>query len=179
MDGGAPDPPGFEHIRRGDAVLHPAASSGYTKSTEEKVHLAYSVQAFDPKGVPLTELYKNEMVTEVGPQDKEWMPKIATEIQIPPLVASGAYKIVVKVEDVVAKTSAELTVPFQVRGKTVEPSDTVMVRNFQFYRSEDETEPRRSRSTSAGDGVFGAVRHHRISSTARRIKIDVSYVTIA
>ena len=66
------------------------------------------MQAFDPKGVPLDEIYKNEMKTEVSPQDKEWMPKIATEIPIPPLAGPGAYKIVVKVEDVIAKTTAEL-----------------------------------------------------------------------
>ena len=118
------------------------------------MQIAYSVQAFDAKGVALTELFKNEIATDVGPQDKEWMPKIATEVQIPPLVASGAYKIVIKVEDAIAKTSAELTVPFQVRGKTVDPGDAVTVRNFKFYRSEDETEPAEKPFYKPGDGVF-------------------------
>ena len=103
MDGGTPDPPGFEHVP-GEILFFSCRVSGYTKSAEEKVQIAYSVQAFDAKGVPLTELFKNEIATDVGPQDKEWMPKIATEVQIPPLVASGAYKIVVKVEDVIAKS---------------------------------------------------------------------------
>ena len=80
------------------------------------------------------------MITDVAPQDKEWMPKIATEIQIPPLVGAGTYKVLVKVEDLVNNTKAELGVPFDVRSKVVEPSDTLVVRNFQFFRAEDDPE---------------------------------------
>jgi len=69
------------------------------------------------------------------------MPKIETEVQIPPLVASGTYKIVVKAEDVLAKTTAELAVPFEVRGHDVEPSETPVVRNFRFFRGEDDAQP--------------------------------------
>jgi hypothetical protein len=175
MDGGTPDPAGFEHAP-GEILFFSCRISGYAKSPEEKVQLVYSVQAFDPKGVPLTELFKNDIATEVGPQDREWMPKIATEVQIPPLVASGAYKIVIRVEDTVAKTSAELTVPFQVRGKTVEPSETVTVRNFKFYRSEDETEPVEKPFYKPGDGVFA---HFDIIGYqyGEKNQIDVSYVT--
>ena len=133
-------PAGFEHVA-GETLFFSCRIAGYAKTPEEKVHVAYSVQAFDPKGVPLTEIYKNELMTDVTPQDKEWMPKIATEIQIPPLVAAGTYKILVKVEDLVAKTNAELSVPFDVRSKTVEPSDTLVVRNFQFFRGEDDPQP--------------------------------------
>jgi len=139
-DGGAPTPAGFEHVA-GETLFLSCRVAGYAKTTDEKVHVAYSVQAFDPKGVPLTELYKNELITDVTPQDKEWMPKIATEIQIPPLVGAGTYKVLIKVEDLVANTKAELGVPFQVRSKIVEPSDTLVVRNFQFFREEDAPSP--------------------------------------
>src|SRR5215813_7480715 len=114
-DGGVPAPSGFEHVP-GELLFFSCRVAGYTKTAEEKVHVTYSVQAFDPKGVPLTELYRNELLTDVTPQDKEWMPKIATEVQIPPLVAGGSYKLVVKAEDVFAKTTNELAVPFSVRG---------------------------------------------------------------
>src|SRR6202011_2315723 len=102
--GGIPVPSGFEHVP-GETLFFSCRVAGYSKTAEEKVHVAYSVQAFDPKGVPLTEIYKNEMVTDVTPQDKEWMPKIATEIQIPPLVGAGTYKILVKIENMVAKAN--------------------------------------------------------------------------
>src|SRR5450631_3124358 len=110
-DGGVASLPGFEHVA-GETLFFSCRIAGFAKTAEEKAHLAYSVQSFDPKGMPLTEIYKNELVTDVAPQDKEWMPKIATEIQIPPLVGSGTYKILVKIEDLVANTKAELSVPF-------------------------------------------------------------------
>src|ERR1035441_4440588 len=138
-DGGIPVPAGYAHVA-GATLFFSCRIAGYAKTPEEKVHVTYSVQAFDPKGAPLTEIYKNEMITDVAPQDKEWMPKIATEIQIPPLVGAGTYKVLVKVEDLVNNTKAELGVPFDVRSKVVEPSDTLVVRNFQFFRAEDDPE---------------------------------------
>jgi len=152
-DGGTPLPASFEHVA-GETLFFTCRVSGYTKSADEKIHVAYSVQAFDPKGVPLTEIYKNEIMTEVSPQDKDWMPKIETEVQIPPLVASGAYKLVIKAEDVMAKATAELAVPFEVRGRTVEPSDTLVVRNFRFYRGEEDTQPVEKAAYRGGDAVW-------------------------
>src|SRR6478752_2846034 len=109
-EGGIPVPKSFEHVP-GETLFFSCRIAGFSKTAEEKVHVAYSVQTFDPKGVPLTEVYRNELLTDVSPQDKEWLPKIMTEIQIPTLLASGTYKILIKAEDVFAKTAAELTVP--------------------------------------------------------------------
>lgn len=172
-DGGVPLPVTFEHVP-GEILFFTCRVTGFTKSADDKIHLTYSVQAFDPKGVPLTELYKNEIRTEVTPQDKEWMPKIETEVQIPPLVASGAYKLVVKAEDVLAKTTSELAVPFEVRGHPLEPSDTLVVRNFKFYRSEEDTRPVEKTAYRGGDAVWA-----RFDITGFKYgdknQIDVSY----
>ena len=174
MDGGAIDPPGFEHAP-GETLFFACRVSGFTKNEDEQMHIKYSVQAFDSKGVPLTELYENEMKAEVTPQDKEWLPKIATEVVIPPLIAGGAYKIVVKAEDVLAKTSAELAVPFQVRGYQLDPSDTVVVRNFRFYRAEEDTQPVEKAVYNPGDSVWA-----RFDITGYKFgpknKMDVSYL---
>src|SRR4051794_7452743 len=91
MDGGTPEPAGFEHVA-GETLWMMCRVAGYTVSEDEKVHLKYSVQAFDPKGIPLDEPYTNEMKVEVSPQDKEWLPKIATSVPIPPLAGPGSYK---------------------------------------------------------------------------------------
>ncbi|HTS66342.1 MAG TPA: hypothetical protein VMH28_30170 [Candidatus Acidoferrales bacterium] len=175
-DGGPPEPASFEHVP-GETLFFTCRISGYSKTAEEKVHVAYSVQAFDPKGVPLTEIYKNDLLTDVTPQDKEWMPKIATEVQLPPLIATGSYKLVVKAEDVFAKTNAQLEVPFLVHGRKVEPNDTLIVRNFEFFRSEDATEPVEKAAYRAGDSVWA-----RFDITGFKYgehnHIDVSYVTM-
>jgi hypothetical protein len=174
-DGGVPLPASFAHVA-GETLFFSCRISGYSKTAEEKVHVTYSVEAFDPKGVPLTEVYKNEMITDVVPQDKEWMPKIATEIQIPPLVGAGTYKVLVKVEDLVAKTNAELSVPFEVRSKSVDPSDTLIVRNVQFFRGEDDTVPLQKAVYKGGDAVWAKFDIIGFKYGEKN-HIDVSYVT--
>jgi hypothetical protein len=160
----------------GETLFFSCRVAGYAKTPEEKVHVAYSVEAFDPQGVPLTEIYKNEMVTDVAPQDKAWMPKITTEIQVPPLVGAGTYKILIKIEDLVANAKAELSVPFVVRSKTVEPSDTLVARNFQFFRGEDDAQPIEKAVYRGGDSVFA--RFDIIGfKYGEKNRIDVSYLT--
>ncbi|HTX39994.1 MAG TPA: hypothetical protein VME43_33475 [Bryobacteraceae bacterium] len=174
-DGGPPDPGGFVHVA-GETLFFTCRVANFTKSPEEKIHLAYSVQAFDPQGIPLSEIYKNEISDEVTPQDRDWQPKIETEIPTPPLGPSGAYKIVVKVEDLIAKTSTELSVPFQVRGHAVELSDTLVVRNFHYFRGEDDTQPLEKAAYHPGDAVwakFDIVGY----KLGEKNSIDVSYVT--
>ena len=174
-DGGAGAPAGFEHVA-GETLFFSCRVSGYAKTLQGKVHVAYSVQAFDPKGLPLTEIYKNEMVTDVAPQDKEWMPKIATEIQIPPLVGAGTYKVLVKIEDLVTNTKAELGVPFEVRSKTVEPSDTLVVRNVQFFRGEDDPQALQKGVYKGGDAVWAKFDIIGFKYGDKN-HIEVSYVT--
>ena len=61
IDGGVADAARLPHTYRARSCSSPAASPISPRPPEEKMHLAYSVQAFDPKGVPLTEIYKNEL----------------------------------------------------------------------------------------------------------------------
>jgi hypothetical protein len=175
MDGGAPDPPGFEHAA-GETIWIACRVSGYGKTEKQEVHVKYSVQAFDPKGVALDEVFENELKAEVSPQDKEWLPRISTSIPIPPLAGPGTYKILVKIEDTVAKANAELSIPFKVRAHEVEPSDTLIVRNFRFFRDEDGTQAAANGIFKPGDGVFA--RFDVIGyQYGPKNKIDVSYVT--
>ena len=174
-EGGVNVPPGYEHVA-GETLFFTCRIAGYAKTPEEKAHVTYSLETFDPKGVPLTEIYRNEMITDVAPQDKEWMPKISTEIQIPPLVGAGTYRILVKVEDLVAGKKAELSVPFAVRARTVEPSDTLVVRNFQFFRGEDDPQPMQKAVYHGGDAVwtkFDIIGYQY----GEKNRVDVSYVT--
>ena len=174
MEGGEADPPGFEHAG-GETLFFSCRVSGFAKTEENKIHMAYSVQAFDPKGAPLAEIYKNEISEEVLPQDKDWQPKIETSLAVPPLVPPGAYKILVKVEDLVAKTSAELPVPFRIRGRTVAPNDSLAVRNFRFYRREEDAQPLAKAAYRVGDELwakFDIVGYKYGPNN----KVDVSYV---
>jgi len=174
MDGGAVDPPGFEHTP-GEVVFFSCHIANFTKTSEEKIRLAYSVQAFDPKGVPLADIYKNEITDEVGPQDKNWLPRVSTEIAIPPLVESGAYKIVVKAEDLIAHTSTQLEVPLLIKGHAVDPSDSLVIRNFRYLHAEDDLQAMDKPIFHPGETLWA-----KFDITGYKFgpgnKLDVSYV---
>ena len=174
-DGGAPMPPGFEHVA-GETLFFSCRIAGYAKTPEEKVHVAYSVQAFDPKGVPLTEIYKNELVTDVTPAgqgvDAEDRHRSADS-------AAGRLRHVQDRDQgrrPDRADNAELAVPFQVRGKTVEPSDTLIVRNFQFFRGEEDTQPLDKAVYHGGDAVWAKFDITGFKYGEKN-HIDVSYVT--
>jgi hypothetical protein len=174
-EGGVPEAPAYE-FTPGETIFLTCRIANYTKSPDEKIHLSYTVQAFDSKGVPLTEPEQHEIAEEIGQQNKNWMPKIEIAVVIPPLVATGKYHILVKVQDLVAKTSAELEVPFQVRGHDLQSSDTLVVENFGFFRHQDDSKPVEKAVYKPGDRVWA-----RFDITGFRYgprnQIDVSYVT--
>jgi hypothetical protein len=174
QDGGAVNPASFAY-GPGETIFFSCRVRNYQKTPEEKIHLTWSIQTLDPKGVPLVEPVKNEIVEEVAPQDKDWMPRLATEIAIPPLIGSGTYQIVVAVNDLVAKTQAELKASFEVRSRSVKPSETLTVENVQFFRTEEDTHPLEKAAYRPGDAVWT-----RFDITGFRYgpsnKIDVNYV---
>jgi hypothetical protein len=174
-EGGPPDPPGFSHVP-GETLYFTCRIANYTRSQDLKIHVAYSLQAFDPQGVPLDPVYKNEFTDTLSPQDKEWMPKVQTEISIPPLAPSGPYKIVVKAEDLQSHATTELDIPFEVRGHAIEPSDKLTVRNFRFYRTESDPQPMVQPVYHPGDGVWVKMDITGYAYGPGN-KIDVSYQT--
>lgn len=174
MEEGAASPAGF-YYTPGEVIFFTCRVAHYTKTADLKVHIAYSVEAFDPAGVQLSESYKNEFNDEVTIEDKDWMPKVQTQVMIPPLAGSGVYKIVVKAEDEIAKTKAQIEVPFEVRGHVVEPSDKVTVRNFHFYHDEGGKEPAEKAVYHAGQTMwtrFDVIGYQFGPGN----KIDVSYL---
>lgn len=174
-DGGEPDAPGFEHIA-GETLYFSCRVDGFMKDESNKVHVAYSVQAFDPRGLALDEIYKNDAFEEVLPQDKDWQPKIETELAIPPLVPAGDYKIVVKAEDLLAKTTVEQAVPFRIRGAKLEPSATLTIRNFGFYRGEDEAQALAKPIYHNGNQMWARFDITGYKYGSPNNKVDVSYV---
>ncbi len=174
-DGGPPNPANASY-RPGDSLYFTCRIAGWAKDANEQVHLAFSVQAVDPKGVPLSEISKNSITAEIAPQDKDWLPKIATTISLPTLLFSGDYKIVVKAEDLVAKTSTELSVPFRVRGgEDAHAADSLAVQAFRFLRHEDDTKAAERAAYVPGDRLWAkfdiAGFHYGPGN-----RIDVSYV---
>ncbi|HUB82832.1 MAG TPA: hypothetical protein VMB03_28735 [Bryobacteraceae bacterium] len=172
-DGGEALPTAFKHVA-GETLFFSCNISGFTKSAQDEINLLYSVQAFDPKGVPVAEIYKGAAKDEVGPQDKNWLPKIESQIVLPDILTPGTYKIAVKVDDLIAKTSAELSVPFEVHGRAVTSTPALAAEDFRWYHTEEDERPMGQPVYHPGDNMF-----MKFDITGYRYggnnKVDVSY----
>jgi hypothetical protein len=152
-DGGAPVPPGFTHIA-GEILFFSFQVDGYRVSPQLKVRLGYKIEALDPKGVPIVEPVESVLDTEISEEDKEWKPKVRHQIPVPPLALPGDYQIKVQIKDELAGSAATAQIPFVLRGRQVEPSAALVIRNFRFFRSEEDPEPLPAPVYRAGDAVW-------------------------
>ena len=53
-----------------------------------------------------------------------------------------------------AKTSADLSVPFEINGRNVEASPTLVAQDFRWYHNEEDTRPLNPPVYHAGDNMF-------------------------
>jgi hypothetical protein len=142
----------------GETVYYSFQVAGYGTTPgatdTRKVRLSYHLDVFDPKGVKLVEPVDSVLDTTISDQDKEWKPKIRTEILVPHFAPPGQYRIAVKVTDDISKLDASTETKFEVSGRSVEASPELTVRNFGFYRSEDDQKPLSIPAYRPGDSLF-------------------------
>ena len=154
---GAPVSSGFEFLP-GETIHFSCQVEGYKKledkSEVEKMLLTYQVEARDSRGVLLQAVQEGKEGGTVTSEDKNWMPKIRESIVIPPLAESGEYQILVKVQDEMAQAATEARVAFTVKGPDIAPSDTLVVRNFRFLRTEEDGKALQVAAYRPGDPVW-------------------------
>jgi hypothetical protein len=148
-----PPIPASHSFLTGESVWVSARISGY-KRVDDRLLLHWQADIYDPQGVRLVEAKADKIDAGLAPQDKEWLPKVRHDFMIPPLADPGTYKLVITVTDDLAKTSAPKELAFQVRGHVVEPSETLVIRNFRFLRSENDTQPLNPAAYRPGDPVW-------------------------
>ena len=154
LEDGPAVPPSFTFVP-GQFIFLSFEIGGYKASDERKIHLSYKVDALDPKGVRLVEPFAGDIDTTLADEDKNWKPKVRQQFLIPPLAPSGVYKIAVQVIDDLNKgASVSQEIPFEVRGRDVPASDTLVVRNFHFYRGEEDREPLKVAAYKPGDTLW-------------------------
>lgn len=121
----------------GDSVFVSFQAAGYAASEKSEVRLSWRIEVFDPRGVPLVPVTAGKVEEALSIEDKNWLPKIRHNFLIPLYLDSGAYRIAAAVKDELNGASATIDIPFRVRGIDVAPSETLVVRNFRFVRSEN------------------------------------------
>jgi hypothetical protein len=152
-DGGGAVPSSFVHDP-GETMFFSFQVDGFKASSTDRVHLNYTVEAFDSHGVRIMEAIVSDIEETMAPEDKNWHPTIRHEIVIPPLADSGTFKIAISVTDVVGKATATKELPFEVRGRHVDPSAALAIRNIRFYRGEEEREALSKAAYRPGDAVW-------------------------
>ncbi len=143
----------------GDTIFLSFRIAGFhlvEKGEEERLKLSYEMEALDPEGVPLLAAASGEIDTDVTRQDKKkkWTPVVRWEVPVPLSAPSGEYRLKLRVLDEQANTSASQEVSLNVSGRNVEPSDSLVVRGFRFYRSQMATEVLEVPAYRQGESVW-------------------------
>ena len=138
----------------GESVFFSCLVDGYTKSEKDEISLTHQIQSKDARGVLLQAPTSGKVEATLAPEDKEWRPKLRDTIVIPPLADSGEYQVLVKVRDERAGTVAEARATFMVRGRDIPTSDTLVVRDFKFFRGEEDTKPVKVAAYRPGDSLW-------------------------
>jgi hypothetical protein len=135
----------------GEVVYFSFQIENYKAGATGRVQLTGHIQAFDPKGTPIATPDEETIGTSLSEEDKQWKPKLRSQIQIPSIAPPGSYRIHFDVTDEQTHQSVSEYATFPVSGKSVDPSADLVIRDFGFYRARDEETALRTPAYRAGD----------------------------
>jgi hypothetical protein len=138
----------------GEVIFFSCHLDGYQVSADHRVSIQYQFSAVDPANVPVAEPVNGKVDTELALEDKEWKPKIRQTVLVPPLAEPGIYKMRFFAKDELGGAVVSTEAVFEVHGHSVEPSDTLVVRNFRFSRTEDDAGPLKLAAYRPGDTIW-------------------------
>jgi hypothetical protein len=144
----------------GETVYFSCQAEAYRKLDKpddygkQNISLKFQIEVRDKSGALLKPVEDGKIETTVTQEDKDWKPKLRDTIVVPPLADSGEYTVLVKLSDELAKAAVEKSAVFHIKGRDVAPSDTLVVRNFRFLRTEDDAKPLPVAAYRPGDSVW-------------------------
>ncbi|MGI9072493.1 MAG: hypothetical protein ACR2JB_14530 [Bryobacteraceae bacterium] len=157
----APFVPADYQFLPGDFVYFSFQIAGFSIKSEDpdevrRISLAYEVTPQDLKGLALTQPHSGTVQAELNPEDKNWMPKRRVSFLLPSFIAAGEFRIHVVVKDLFANSQASKDFPFRIGGIKVQPSSTITVQNFRFFRQENDREPLEVPAYRPGDKIYAS-----------------------
>lgn len=138
----------------GETVYVSFQLEGYRVSPDQKVHLTYRIEAFDPKGTRIGEPFESSVDAALAPEDKNWKPKARQSLLVPPIAPPGNYRVSIRVTDDLDRDTATQDVTFAVSGHEIPASPTLSVANFGFFRTEEDPEPLKTAAYRPGDALW-------------------------
>jgi hypothetical protein len=164
----------------GETIHFSCLVEGYRKvdkpkdSGKQDVSLKFQIEVRDKNGALLKPVQEGKIETTVTQEDKNWTPKLRETITVPPLADTGEYAVLIKLSDELASGNIEKSTVFHVKGREVAPSDTLIVRNFRFLRTEDDEKPLPVAAFRPGDSVWA-----RFDMTGYKLgvknQVDIEY----
>ena len=100
--------------------------------------LSWTMEERDPAGALLEPAAAGRIEASLFPQDTNWLPKFLHTFTVPPFALSGEYKITVHARDEISGDEVSGELKFRVKGRAVDPSPALAIRNFLFLTSEDD-----------------------------------------
>ena len=128
-------------FRAGEMVSVSFRIAGFKMDPDRRISLEYNIRASDASGMPLGAPKSGKIETELALEDKDWLPKVRYQVQLPDTPSPGRHLVELSVRDQLAGKEARATLPFQVEAPTVSPAESVTIRDFAFLRSEDAANP--------------------------------------
>jgi hypothetical protein len=155
----APFVPADYQFLPGDFVYFSFQIAGFSIKSEDpdevrRISLAYEVTPQDLNGLALTPPNSGTVQTELNPEDKNWMPKRRVAFLLPSFIAAGEFRIHVVVKDLFANSQASKDFPFRIGGVKVQPSSSIAVQNFRFFRQENDREPLELPAYRPADNIY-------------------------
>jgi hypothetical protein len=145
---------GGESFIPGETVYFSYLVDGLKAAATDKIQLTGHIQAFDSHGVAIAVEDEQIIATTINQEDKGWKPKIRSQFLIPAIAPPGPYKIRFDVLDTQTKKKATAEATFSVHGRGVESSKELVIRDFGFYRTQEEATPLKVVAYRAGDMLW-------------------------
>jgi hypothetical protein len=126
----------------GETIWFSCRVAGYQsqkKGDNRSVKLSWQMRVLDPSGVAVEKPRAGRIEENLVPEDKTWQPKFLSSFQVPTFAPGGDYKIPVSVKDELGDAEISGQLEFHVRGPVIEPAETLVIRNFRFLQTEDDT----------------------------------------
>ena len=169
-----------ENFVPGETIYFSCQAEGFGKVDKpndygkQNMSIKFQIEVRDKNGALLQPVQEGKVETTVTQEDKDWKPKLRDSIVVPPLAGTGEYTVLIKLSDELAKASVEKTAVFHIKGRDVEPSATLTVRNFRFLRNEDDDKALPVAAYRPGDSVWA-----RFDMTGYKLgdknQVDIEY----
>lgn len=143
-----------QSFQPGETAYFSFQVEGFKTNTLGKVQLTGHVQAFDARNTPIMPVDEEVIGTTLSAEDKDWKPKLRSQIVLPPIAPPGPWLIKFDVTDQQSHQTASGEFRFSVHGDAADASPQLAFSNFGFYRSQNDSMPLQVAAYQPGDMLW-------------------------